>query len=81
MTKAYKNILTLHKNKYITKLIWLKGSKLFLLSASFPVHVRCVAAFTQKINCLHIISAKKIYLLALKNIITDMGRIPLFQYN
>jgi hypothetical protein len=38
------------------------------------VKVRRVAALTQKINCLHIISA-------LKNIITDMGRIPLFQYN
>jgi hypothetical protein len=42
---------------------------------------RRVAAFTQKINCLHIISAKKNHLLALKNIITGMGRISLFQYN
>jgi hypothetical protein len=38
---------------------------------------RRVAAFTQNINCLHIILAKQIVLLALKNIITDMGRIPL----
>jgi hypothetical protein len=39
---------------------------------------RRVAALTQKINCLHIISEKKNQLLALKNITTDMGRIPLF---
>ena len=45
------------------------------------INTRRVATFTQKINCLHIISAKKIVLLALKNIITDMGRIPLVQYN
>jgi hypothetical protein len=44
----------------------------------FYLASRRVAAFTQKINYLHIISAKKNDMLALKNIITDMGRIPLF---
>jgi len=29
----------------------------------------------------HHFGKKKFFLLALKNIITDMGRIPLFQYN
>jgi hypothetical protein len=50
---------------------------IFLGHSSFYT-LRRVAAFTQKINCLHIISVKKKLLLALKNIITDMGRISLF---
>ena len=53
------------------KAVFLKQTQIIIVS--IYKYTRRVAAFMQKINCLHIISAKK------NNF--DMGRISLFQYD
>ena len=65
-------------NPYSTNNTVLPRNSVLINLTSSPTRV---AALTQKINCLHIISAKKMFFTCTKNIITDMGRTPLFQYN